>query len=92
MSKRGKDLPPKTNDVELRDMPKGAMRILNGAKVQEDFHRKRKEQRAEMMKRNKNKNTNFVQSPNGCGDDGDQLKIKAGEKLGDFHRYVLSKM
>lgn len=71
-------MPPKTNHVDLRHMPKGAMRILNAAKVQEDYHRRKKEEKAELT-RKKEKNLTG---------DNQKLKIKTGERLKDFNRYV----
>ncbi|PWN37539.1 uncharacterized protein FA14DRAFT_141913 [Meira miltonrushii] len=82
-STKGKDLPPKTNQVDLRDMPKGAMRILNAAKVQEDYHRRKKEENAKLIKK---KEKNFK------GHDDQELKIKTGEHLKDFNRRVENAM
>lgn len=76
-TKRGKDLPPKTNEVDLRDMPKGAMRIINAAKIQEDYQKRKKEEKAKLAKK-KEKNVR--------SNDDQELKIKTGEHLKDFNR------
>jgi hypothetical protein len=58
-------------------MPKGAMRILQGAKIQAEFHEKKRQREAEEAKKMKKRAT-----------DASSLQIMDGEKLGDFHRRV----
>lgn len=53
------------------------MRILNAAKVQEDYQKRKKEEKAELIKK---KERNLK------GNDDQELKIKTGERLKDFNR------
>lgn len=55
------------------------MRILNASKVQQDYNQKKKA-KSELAKKASAKDTGTVQA--------DQLKIKPGERMSDFSRYV----
>lgn len=69
------DLPP-NNDLHFHSLPKGAMRILNAASIQADFHAKKKQREADLAKRLKGK---------GKAEEG-SLQIRDGERIGDFNR------
>lgn len=70
---RGKDLPP-SSDMHFQSLPKGAMRILHGAKIQAEYREKKKQREVEAAKKKKN-----------AANTG-QLQIGDGEKMGDFNR------
>lgn len=59
------------------------MRILNAAKVQEEFKKKKRE-RKEREKRGRGTTTAKAKD-----EEGGPLRIKMGEKMGDFSRYVV---
>lgn len=51
------------------------MRIIQGAQIQAEYREKKKQKEEEQARKLKNRAV-----------EGDLLKIKEGEKMGDFHR------
>ncbi len=89
----GQDLAPGGDDGFFSDMPKGAMRILQGAKVQEAYRaklqaKKKAEQDAATRAKTKAKVAADTNSSSGANDDATELTIRPGEKLRDFNARV----
>lgn len=85
MLRRGADLVPGVRkSIENEEIPKGAARVLNAAKIQQEFAEKKRKQRDEAdgagPSRKKQK---------GGQDEGaNALRIKPGESIGHFNRCV----
>ncbi|EST10047.1 hypothetical protein PSEUBRA_000450 [Kalmanozyma brasiliensis GHG001] len=88
----GQDLAPGANDGFFSEMPKGAMRILQGAKVQEAHRAKleaRKKAEQDALTRAKGKAKASEASTSESNDKaGSELTIRPGEKLRDFNARV----
>ncbi len=88
----GKDLAPNADDGFFTELPKGAMRILQGAKVQE-AHRAKLEakKKAEQAALTKAKGKAKASTDNNAADSNEassELTIRPGEKLRDFNARV----
>ncbi|PWZ02589.1 hypothetical protein BCV70DRAFT_3044 [Testicularia cyperi] len=86
----GENLAPGADDGFFSDMPKGAMRIIQGGKIQDDYRRKKQEQKkhqeeAAAKAREKGKAKATSDSAVNIASD---LKIRPGEKLKDFNARV----
>lgn len=68
---------PPSSDMHFQSLPKGAMRILHGAKIQAEYREKKKQRELEEVRKKKNAART------------DQLQIRDGEKMGDFNRCVV---
>ncbi|CDU24051.1 uncharacterized protein SPSC_02680 [Sporisorium scitamineum] len=87
----GQDLAPGADDGFFSEMPKGAMRILQGAKVQEAYRAKlqaKKEAEQEALTKSKGKAKAFDASAADSSNAASQLTIRPGEKLRDFNARV----
>ncbi|KAJ9476752.1 hypothetical protein PHBOTO_000407 [Pseudozyma hubeiensis] len=89
----GKDHAPGANDGFFSEMPKGAMRILQGAKVQEAHRAKlearKKAQQQALTKSAKGKaKASDGSAPDTNDDATSDLTIRPGEKLRDFNARV----
>lgn len=73
--------------IENEEIPKGAARVLNAAKIQQDFAEKKRKQRDEAdgtgPSRKKQKG-----SAGGQSEGANALRIKPGESIGHFNRCV----
>ncbi|KAN0065650.1 hypothetical protein ACQY0O_000780 [Thecaphora frezii] len=83
----GNDLPPPTgrDDYHFNSMPKGAMRILQGAQIQQEYRKRKlaaKKAQESTAKPKPKHDANPVNSV------PEELKIRPGEKLRDFNRRV----
>lgn len=88
----GQDLAPGTDDGFFSEMPKGAMRILQGAKVQEAYRaklqaKKKAEQDALTKAKGKAKASD-ASTGDANNAAASQLTIRPGEKLRDFNARV----
>ncbi|SNX81754.1 uncharacterized protein MEPE_00459 [Melanopsichium pennsylvanicum] len=86
----GQDLAPSADDGFFSEIPKGAMRILQGAKVQQAYReklqaKKKVEQDALTKAKRKAQLSNPGGSPNHSAS---ELTIRPGEKLRDFNARV----
>lgn len=89
----GQDLAPGADDGFFSEMPKGAMRILQGAKVQEAYRakleaRKKAEQDALTKAAKAKAKVLDASAGDSKGDNASQLTIRPGEKLRDFNARV----
>lgn len=85
----GQDLAPSADDGFFSEMPKGAMRILQGAKVQEAHRAKlaaRKKAEAEALTKAKGKAK--AANSDTSHESPSELKIRTGEKMRDFNARV----
>ncbi|OJT13506.1 hypothetical protein TRAPUB_9971 [Trametes pubescens] len=84
----GADLVPGVRkSIENEEIPKGAARVLNAAKIQQDFAEKKRKQRDEAdgagPSRKKQKG-----SAGGQNEGANALRIQPGESIGHFNRRV----
>lgn len=83
----GQDLAPAADDGMFSQLPKGAMRILQGGKIHEEYHKRREAQkRLQEAALTKAKGKSRASSDDQITTD--DLKIRAGEKLKDFNARV----
>lgn len=85
---RGADLVPGVRkSIENEEIPKGAARVLNAAKIQQEFAEKKRKQRDEAdgagPSRKKQKG-----GAGGQNEGANALRIKPGESIGHFNRCV----
>ncbi|TKY90662.1 hypothetical protein EX895_000660 [Sporisorium graminicola] len=89
----GQDLAPGADDGFFSEMPKGAMRILQGAKVQEAYReklqaKKKAQQEALTKAKDKAKASDASAADTNNATAASQLTIRPGEKLRDFNARV----
>lgn len=85
----GKDLAPAADDGFFSEMPKGAMRILQGGKVQEAYRAKlQAKKKAEQEALTKAKGKAKASESSAADDAASELTIRPGEKLRDFNARV----
>lgn len=87
----GQDLAPGSDDGFFSEMPKGAMRILQGAKVQEAYRAKlqaKKKAEQEALTKAKGKAKAAASAAGDASDATTELTIRPGEKLRDFNARV----
>ena len=86
----GQDLAPSADDGFFSEMPKGAMRILQGGKVQEAYRAKlQAKKKAEQEALAKAKGKAKASDSTAAGDEAsNELTIRPGEKLRDFNARV----
>ncbi|CBQ67840.1 conserved hypothetical protein [Sporisorium reilianum SRZ2] len=85
----GQDLAPGADDGFFSEMPKGAMRILQGGKVQEAYRAKlQAKKKAEQDALTKAKGKAKASDASASDTTASQLTIRPGEKLRDFNARV----
>lgn len=83
---RGSDLAPATAVLSKEPIPKSVARVLNAAKVQEEWREKKRKSEEDPSGQPKDRKKRRKTSED-AGED--TMKIHPGESLGHFNRYVV---